>query len=74
MTVWLNRAGQVQVPPAGASQVAGLADTATVVGLTILAMLLAGVTWLTRRALDRRRLACWESAWLAVGPRWSNRS
>jgi hypothetical protein len=74
VTVWLNRRGQVEVPPAGPSQVAGLADTATVIGLAALAVLLAGVTWLTRRALDRRRLACWETAWLAVGPRWSNLS
>jgi hypothetical protein len=71
--VWLNRAGAVQVPPASASQVAGLADTATAVGLTALAILLTGLTWLIRRALDRRRLARWESAWLTVGPRWSHR-
>jgi len=72
-TVWLNRAGAVEVPPASASQVAGLADTVTGVALAVLAVLLAGLTWLFRRALDRRRLARWESAWLAVGPRWSHR-
>jgi hypothetical protein len=72
-TVLLNRAGVVEVPPQSAGQVAGLADTATAVGLTALAVLLAGLVWLTRRALDRRRLARWESAWLAVGPRWSHR-
>jgi hypothetical protein len=72
-TVLLNRAGVVQPRPESASQVAGLADTATAVGLTALAALLAGLTWLTRRALDRRRLARWESAWLMVGPRWSHR-
>ena len=72
-TVWLNRAGAVQVPPAPASQVAALADAATAVGLTALAALLAGVTWLTHRTLDRRRLALWERAWMSVGPRWSHR-
>ncbi|HUC26391.1 MAG TPA: hypothetical protein VMA73_27120 [Streptosporangiaceae bacterium] len=72
-TVWLNRAGAVEVPPASPSQVAGVADTATSVALTVLAVLLAGLTWLIRRALDRRRLARWESAWLTVGPRWSHR-
>jgi hypothetical protein len=71
--VWLNHAGAVKVPPASAGQVAGLADTATAVGLTALGILLAGLTWLIRRALDRRRLARWESAWLTVGPRWSHR-
>jgi hypothetical protein len=72
-TVWLNKAGAVQVPPESPSQVAGLADIATVVGLTALGVLLAGLAWLIRRALDRRRLARWESAWLTVGPRWSHR-
>lgn len=72
-TVWLNRAGVVQVPPASGSQVAGLADIATGIGLTALAILLVGVKWLIRRALDRRRLALWDKAWLTVGPRWSRR-
>jgi len=71
-TVWLNRAGAVEAPPASPSQVAGLADTATSIALTALAVLLAGLTWLIRRALDRRRLARWESAWLTTGPRWSH--
>jgi hypothetical protein len=73
-TVWLNHAGAVQVPPLSASQVAGFADTAIAVGLAALAALLAGLTWLIRRALDRRRLARWERAWLTVGPRWNGRS
>ena len=72
-TVWLNAAGAVQLPPASATQVAGLADTTTVVGLTGLAVLLGGLTWLIRHALDRRRLARWERAWLTVEPRWSHR-
>jgi hypothetical protein len=29
--------------------------------------------WLCRRALDRRRLAAWESDWALVGPRWTSR-
>jgi hypothetical protein len=72
-TVWLNRAGAVQLPPALASQVAGLADTATAASLTALAALLGGLVLLIRRNLDRRRLARWESAWLTVEPRWSHR-
>jgi hypothetical protein len=46
-----------------------LADT--VIALAGLAAMLAGLAWLARRVLDRRRLAGWETAWLAVGPRWS---
>lgn len=29
--------------------------------------------WLFRMALDRRRLAAWESAWALIGPRWTSR-
>jgi hypothetical protein len=28
---------------------------------------------LCRTALDRHRLAGWESAWAAIGPRWTSR-
>jgi len=72
-TVWLNRAGAVQLPPVLASQVAGLADTATAASLTALAVVLGTLAFLIRRILDRRRLARWESAWLTVEPRWSHR-
>ena len=72
-TVWLNRAGAVELPPVLASQVAGLADTATAASLTALAVLLGGLAFLIHRILDRRRLARWESAWLTVEPRWSHR-
>jgi hypothetical protein len=73
-TVLLNRTGAVQVPPAPASQVAALADTATGAGLSVLAVLMVGLTCVIRHVLDRRRIALWESAWLTVGPRWSHRS
>jgi hypothetical protein len=32
-----------------------------------------GLAWAGRWALDRRRLADWEAAWAAVGPRWTKR-
>ena len=44
---------------------------ATLMTLAGLAVFLAGLVILTRRILDRRRLAGWENAWLSVGPTWS---
>jgi hypothetical protein len=70
--VWLDRAGKVQAPPLTAAQLGDVAVTATWIALAILAMLLAGLTLLVKRALDKRRLASWETAWLTVGPRWSH--
>jgi hypothetical protein len=62
----------VQPPPPTAAQLGDRAVTATSIALAILAMLLAGLALLGKRALDKRRLASWETAWLAVGPRWSH--
>jgi hypothetical protein len=70
--VWLDRAGTVQAPPLTPAQLGDRAVTAALIALAILAMVLAGVACLGKRALDKRRLASWETAWLAVGPRWSH--
>ena len=70
--VWLDRAGKAHAPPLTAAQLGDRAVTATWIALAILAMLLAGLAGLGKRALDKRRLASWETAWLAVGPRWSH--
>jgi hypothetical protein len=69
--VLLNASGQVQPPPPTAAQASARVDTATTVALCLLALVLAGLSWLARRILDRRKLAGWESEWLVVGPRWS---
>jgi hypothetical protein len=69
--VWLNRAGRVQAPPATAAQVGERASIAALTAMTALVIALAGLALLTRRVLDRRRLAGWETAWLSVGPQWT---
>ncbi len=71
MPVWLDRAGQVQVPPPTASQVQDRVIGAAAVALAALAVLLASLALLVRQVLDRRRLAGWDAAWQAVGPQWS---
>ena len=42
-----------------------------VTGGAVVALLICYV--LCRLALDRRRLAAWESAWSLTGPRWTTR-
>jgi hypothetical protein len=69
--VWIDRAGNVQVPPLTP---AGARDRVMIgmgLALIVFALLLAGLAVLARRILDRRRLAGWEAAWLSVGPQWS---
>ena len=71
--VWLDRSGQPVAPPV--SRVAmvfnALAKGAAVAGGAGVALLICYV--LCRLALDRRRLAAWESAWSLTGPRWTTR-
>ena len=71
--VWLDRSGQPAAPPGGriAMIANALAAGAAVVGGAGIALLISYA--LCRLALDRRRLAAWESAWSLTGPRWTTR-
>ena len=71
--VWLDRSGQPVAPPAGqvAMIVNALAVGAAAAGGAAIALLISGRR--RRLALDRRRLAAWESAWSLTGPRWTTR-
>ena len=73
ISVWLNRSGQPAAPPADQAVMViyALVAGAMVAGIAGLALLL--VYALCRLALDRRRLAAWESAWDRTGPRWTTR-
>jgi hypothetical protein len=70
--VWLDRAGNVRLPPLTAAQASNRVLVAALTALAGLAVLLAGMALLARWVLDRRRLAAWEAAWLSVGPSWSH--
>ena len=73
ITVWLDRSGQPVAPPAGpvAMIVNALAVGAAAAGGAGIALVISYA--LCRLALDRRRLAAWESAWSLTGPRWTTR-
>jgi hypothetical protein len=71
--VWLDRSGQPVAPPVSrvAMVVYALAEGAAAAGGAGVALLIYYA--LCRHALDRRRLAAWESAWSFTGPRWTTR-
>jgi hypothetical protein len=73
VTAWLDRAGDVMLPPLTAAGARERVAYATLIALAALAVLLAIGTAIARRALDRQRLAGWETAWMSVGPVWSRR-
>ena len=71
--VWLDRSGQPVAPPSSrvAMVLNALVKGAAAAGGAGVALLICYV--LCRLALDRRRLAAWESAWSLTGPRWTTR-
>ena len=71
--VWLDRSDQPVAPPVGpvAMIVNALAVGAVAAGGAGIALVMSYA--LCRLALDRRRLAAWESAWSLTGPRWTSR-
>ena len=71
--VWLDHSGQPVAPPAGqvAMVVNALAVGAAATAGAGIALLIFYT--LGRLALDRRRLAAWESAWSLTEPRWTTR-
>jgi hypothetical protein len=72
VTVWLDASGRVAGPSQG-GQFTNDPALATVMTLVGVALVLLVALKLTRRFLDRRRLAAWEAAWSAIGPRWTGR-
>jgi hypothetical protein len=71
--VWVDRVGRLAGPPLSRSQLSTRTQLAEEAAVGVLAITLAVIGWLTRRSLDRRRMAAWAAAWLATGPRWSPR-
>lgn len=74
VTIVLDRAGKVRMPPPTPAEARDHIIVAVLIAIAALALLLAALAVLSRRILDRRRLAGWESAWLSVGPTWSRQS
>ena len=71
--VWLDRSGEPEAPPPSSIDII---LTALIVGLATLlsaALVLTLCYRVCRMVLDLHRLRRWESAWAAIGPRWSSR-
>jgi hypothetical protein len=74
VSIWVDTAGQLTYPPIGEGQIASRVVAVVALTPAVLAILLLTVLWLTRRLLDRRRIAGWAAEWSAVEPQWTKRS
>jgi hypothetical protein len=71
--LWVDAAGSpTGLPPRPSALVADQVLAAAVAPVA-LGIVLWWLAWAGRWVLDRRRLADWEAAWAAVGPRWTKR-
>ena len=71
VTIWLNASGRVTGPPQPGVAASAAVMTA-VMTLAIMAFALLATLRLIQRFLNWRRLAAWEAAWRATGPRWTD--
>jgi hypothetical protein len=71
--IWINAAGNPVPPPPRRAQMTEKAvgtGASTALGFTVV-LLVAFLA--AKRALDRRRFACWQAAWASIEPQWSGR-
>ena len=73
VAVWLNRDDEPAVPPSGQFVIITGALFTAIITAAGAALGLLICYLLCRVALDKRRLAAWESAWTSTGPRWTSR-
>jgi hypothetical protein len=71
--IWLNRDDEPTAPSPGRAIIITVACLTAIITTAGAALVLLICYGLCRVALDRRRLAAWESAWAATGPRWTSR-
>jgi hypothetical protein len=69
--VWLTGAGDPAAPPDSRAGITFAAVVLAIAAACGAGMVLIICYWACRLALDRRRLAAWESAWALTGPRWT---
>jgi hypothetical protein len=72
--VYLDRSGRVQPLPLTRAELSDRVVADSSYCMAAITVMLAGLAFLASRVLDRRRLAGWQTEWLAVGPRWSRQA
>ena len=71
MGIWVDERGRAVPQPPGADR--ALVRATTDAGTVLIAggVLIGGLWWAARRAINRRDLRRWERDWKRVGPLWS---
>ena len=72
--LWVTDDGQLTDQPLRDAQVSDSRYITGAFAVIALATVLAIIGVLTRRELDKRRMAAWDAEWRATGPRWTTRA
>lgn len=72
VTVWIDGSGRPTHAPAQPAQMVSEAIVVAVIAAAIAGLPLLGAAALARWMLAKRRLAAWDAAWRATGPRWTS--
>jgi len=70
--VWTTASGQLTDAPLAQGQIDHQAFFAGLLAVFGFSLLLGVTALVTRRILQRRRMAAWDAEWRATGPLWSN--
>jgi len=70
-TVWTDDAGDLKSPPLESSQVSGQGELAAIGAVTGLGLLCLCALIIVRHAVNRRRMAAWEAAWVGTARVWN---
>jgi hypothetical protein len=71
VTVWTDDAGDLKSPPLESSQVSGQGELAAIGAVTGLGLLCLCALIIVRHAVNRRRMAAWEAAWVVTARVWN---
>lgn len=71
--VWVDVAGRPNGPPRQPRRVRDQVKLAPIIAFVTVCIIVLCVGQLTFGALDRRRLAAWETDWQAIEPQWTGR-
>jgi hypothetical protein len=73
VTAWVDASGRAAASPPEPGHLGNEVALAVIMVLAVEALALLAVLRLIKGFLDWRRLAAWEAAWSAIGPRWTGR-
>jgi hypothetical protein len=73
VAIWTNRSGNLIGPPPRRGQISTQQALAAVSAFILTGLVLLVTGLLALGAVNRRRLAAWDTAWQATGPKWTSR-